>query len=137
MCSSTRYCRSLDEIDDSAKMAPEKLRKFLDFFCERISNLHGSQFLNRRSPTAELETREKQKLSYLFSRYVDVIDCSKITRNSCPYMLNRCYQKPNYGELARIQVEPRGDRSLFIWRCFQGRCGTKSHKPCRLFLLFV
>lgn len=120
--------RAFDDVDDSAKMAPETARKYFKLFCRHVVELYGDSFLNRRPSVTQLDKIEQKYAEQGFVGCAGAVGCCTILWKNCPTALKGKYQKSKNSNMASIQVEAWCDRDLYCWHWSAGRCGTTNDK---------
>lgn len=122
------HARSLRDLDDSAQMGKETIRKYFWLFCRHVMEIYGPALLNRRPTKAELWSVQEGYKAAGFPGCVGAVDVMTLRWKNCPISHHGQYKNAKKGTMPTIGIEAWCDRSLYAWSWFSGRCGTNNDK---------
>jgi hypothetical protein len=118
--------RSLDDLDDAARMSEESTRQACRIFVKRLLEFYGGHYLNRRPTKTEILAIEAKYADAGFRGCIGAVDCMEHIWKNCPKQLKGQFKNPKDEKLAVISIEAWCDRDLYCWNWFSGRAGTNN-----------
>lgn len=97
--------RSMDDLDDSARMVEKTLFVYLKHFVKDIITIYGTKFYTRRPTISERVDIECEYAAIGFPGYVVAIAYFQLPLKSCPFSWKGHFHQSKNGCLATIQVD--------------------------------